>query len=240
MNTLKISCVGAALMELDDLVEFQGDLKSLSKTAYKQLRNELEETGFGFPFRVWRNSGKANLIGGHQTKRVLQKMREEGWSIPRLPVSFIEARDLKEAKRRVLQDIAQYGKIERQGLYEFLYESEIDFSMVETSFYLPEVDMESFKFEYLEKEKQEHEFTGTLVTQDSEGKETVREVDLSPVAHDKEVFLTNHIKRIVLLYENDRFEQIIAKANTYMAENNISDYSSCFEFLLSESEKRSN
>lgn len=148
-STLKVACEGAATVQLDQLKEFQGELKSLNKDAFEMLKKELVQTGFAFPFNVWRDpDGQLNLIGGHQRKRVLTAMREDGWVIPPLPVVWVEAKDLQEAKRRVLQDVSQYGKLEGQGLYEFVHEFELDVNDLATSFRLPDIKMPDFIEEY--------------------------------------------------------------------------------------------
>lgn len=148
-RTIRIACRGADVAELDDLKELQGDLKTLSKEAYNQLRNEIADTGFAFPFSIWKNKKELVLIGGHQRKRVLTMMRDQdGYIVPPLPINFIEASSLKEARRRVLQDIAQYGRIETQGLYEFMTDAEIPVEDLYGSFSLPDIDIPKFDAEY--------------------------------------------------------------------------------------------
>ncbi len=148
---LKIACEGAATVLLSKLQEFQGELKSLHREQFEMLKNEMVKTGFAFPFHVWRApGGELKLIGGHQRKRVLTRMEEEGWVIPPLPVVWVEADDLQQAKRRVLQDVAQYGKVDGQGFYEFLSEVEFDLADLASSFKIPELNMASFIEEYFE------------------------------------------------------------------------------------------
>lgn len=148
-STLKIACEGAATVALDQLKEFQGDLKTLNKEPFEMLKKELVQTGFAFPFHVWKDpQGQLNLIGGHQRKRVIHAMEQEGWVIPPLPVVWVKAKNLQEAKRRVLQDVAQYGKVEGQGLYEFVHEFDLDVNDLATSFRLPDIRMPEFLEEY--------------------------------------------------------------------------------------------
>lgn len=148
MGYLRIACEGAGLVELDALVPTQGELKSLSTENYARLRKEIEETGFAFPFHVWRNAGVLNLIGGHQRLRVLKQMKQDGWHIPLLPAVWVTATDLREAMRRVLQDVSQYGRIENQGLYEFMTENEIPIDELISQYRLPDINYEDFSAEY--------------------------------------------------------------------------------------------
>ncbi len=148
METIRIACTGAARLDIDVLKELQGELKSLSKEAYGMLKKEILTTGFAFPIFVWVNEGTHWIIGGHQRARTLKTMRNEGYVIPEIPVIFIEAKDEKEARRRVLQDAAQYGQIERQGLYEFVTEMGLSPGDLASSFKLPELDLPSFNAEF--------------------------------------------------------------------------------------------
>lgn len=55
MSTIKISCSTKDYLPLDTLVEFQGDLKSLSEENYQKLKSEILQTGFAFPIYVWKS-----------------------------------------------------------------------------------------------------------------------------------------------------------------------------------------
>lgn len=151
MQEIQIACDVKDHLPLESLTAFQGNLKTLLKDRYEKLKKEIIETGFAFPVYVWRDANsQARIIGGHQRVRTLTRMKDEGWSIPDVPVVFIKARSHKEAKRRVLQDVAQYGEVDKQGLYEFMTEAEIEMDDLEESFSIPqiELDMGSFRDEY--------------------------------------------------------------------------------------------
>lgn len=146
--TIQIRCKGADSLYLDQLEPFQGNLKDLSETNFKKLKQQILELGFSEPFSVWPHNGKFLLLNGHQRHRVLSKMKQEGVDIPKLPVNFVEASSVEEAKKKVLALTSQYGEITNQGLYEFMSESSLDFNLVENSFSFPEIDFELFKDEF--------------------------------------------------------------------------------------------
>lgn len=154
MKTIKIACSTKDHLPLSELNHFQGNLKSLSKDNYKALSDEIKQTGFAFPVMVWKNPEGINfIIGGHQRVRCLTQMRDnEGFEIPEVPIVYVEADDLKSAKRRVLQDVAQYGHVERDGLYEFMNESMLELDDISKSFPIPQVnlDIDDFRIEYFE------------------------------------------------------------------------------------------
>jgi hypothetical protein len=77
-------------------------------------------------------------------------MVEDGYHCPALPVNWVEAKDENEAKRKVLALTSQYGKMETQGLYEFISESDISVDDIEESFHFPEIKLDDFRAEYYE------------------------------------------------------------------------------------------
>lgn len=151
-RSVRIACQGADVRDIADLHEFQGDLKSLSTENYEKLKKEIDSTGFAFAVNTWTDpeDGKIYIIGGHQRCRTLSQMRSEGWEVPPVPIVHVEAKDFFEAKRRVIQDISQYGKVEREGLYAFMSQANIDIGDLSSSFDIPEVslDMDRFSTEF--------------------------------------------------------------------------------------------
>lgn len=145
---ISVSCDVRDFADLNSLVPFQKELKSLSKEDYDRFRIELIETGIAFPIKVWEDEGRLNIVGGHQTHRMLTNLRDaEGFVIPPVPIVRVLAKDIKEAKRRVLQDISQYGRVERQGLYEFTLDAGMGPEDL-AKFRIPEIDLASFNAEF--------------------------------------------------------------------------------------------
>ena len=128
-------------MALDDLQGFQGDLKTLSEENYRKLREEIIRDGFSEPISVWHKGTKPYFIlNGHQRLTTLRRMREDGFEVPPIPISFVDALDEKAAKRKVLALTSQYGEITQDGLTEFIKAAELDFGDVAKSFVFPEID----------------------------------------------------------------------------------------------------
>jgi len=148
MKKVEITCAGAGIVYLDDLVDFQGNLKDLSKENYEKLKKEILDLGFSEPISVWAKDGKMYCLNGHQRRRTLMQMRVEGYEIPPIPVNFIEAKDKKEAKKKVLALTSQYGEMTGQGLYEFSIDAGLNAGEIEEAFRFPEVDFDSWKIEF--------------------------------------------------------------------------------------------
>jgi hypothetical protein len=149
MKTIEIKCKGSSLAQINDLVPFQGNLKDLSEENYKKLRKEILELGFSEPVSVWEHDGVLKILNGHQRLKTLKMMRDEGFEIPPIPISFIQAKDDEEAKKKILALTSQYGNITSHGLREFMGDSGLDFSDISSSFSFPEINMGIFEVEYL-------------------------------------------------------------------------------------------
>lgn len=148
MSRLKIACEAAACLPHTALTEFQGELKSLSTEDYAKLRGQLEH-GYSFPIAIWRAPDGLNyILDGHQRLRTIRRMEADGWEIPDLPVSFTEAATYKEAKAKLLAAASQYGKVESQGLYEFMTDADLELEDIMAANRFPEIDFSNFEMEF--------------------------------------------------------------------------------------------
>jgi hypothetical protein len=121
MSEIKIKVLDSGHLELNQLVHFQGELKSLSDENFNKLKNEIINKGFRYPFFIWKSpEGKNNIIDGHQRLRVLMVLEQEGFVVPPLPVVYLDAQDEAEARDMVLAAISKYGDIDPNGLIEFI------------------------------------------------------------------------------------------------------------------------
>lgn len=141
MKTVKIRCKGAATISIDKLVEFQEGIKHLTETGYQRAKASIQNEGFTAPFFIWKHEGKAYIIDGHQRLTALKRMREEeGWTVPDLPVAFIEAKTKTEAKRKLLVILSQYGEYSLPAMEDFL--KDIDFSFLKEEVNIPDFSID--------------------------------------------------------------------------------------------------
>lgn len=145
---IRVACQVQDYLELDELTPLQGELKTLSEQGHKQLRSEILTTGIAFPIKVWKDKKTNWIIGGHQTRLVLLQLRLDGYQISKIPVVFLICKDIEEARRRVLQDIAVYGEINDKGLYQFMVDGNLSFPQLVSGFRLPEIDLSVFRREF--------------------------------------------------------------------------------------------
>ena len=104
-----INCTGSDTVDIDQLTEFQGGLKERSAGDVEKIIKSIKKHGFSFPFFVWKNDGKNNVLDGHGRLMALQQMAAAGEEIPALPCVYISAKNEAEAKEKLLKLNSQYG-----------------------------------------------------------------------------------------------------------------------------------
>lgn len=145
MKKLKIAVRGAAELPIDKLEPFQGELKRIDREDFEALRKSLIEDGVTFVLHVWQNGGKNYLIDGHQRLATMKMMRDQDkYEVPPVPVAYVEAANIKEARRKVLLAISQHGKVTDRTLSDYLKENQIDPVELTSVFRLPGIDVAKF------------------------------------------------------------------------------------------------
>jgi len=140
MKKIEIKCKGTKYIDINELLEFQGNLKELSKENFEKLKKSILKYGFRIPVFVWRNY----ILDGHQRLFVVKRLLESGYTIDKIPVVEIQAKDKKEAKKILLLINSRYGKITDDGLYEFIETSNIKVDEIINKVDLPEIDFNFF------------------------------------------------------------------------------------------------
>lgn len=140
-SEIRITCAGNTTVSLDELKDFQGNLKELSEDNYAKLRNSMIEFGFSFPIFYWQDeAGTKWIIDAHQRIRTLSHMQKEGVVIPPLPADPIFATDRTEAKKKLLLLNSRYGEMTQEGFDEFT--ADINIEEISDLLELPEVMVE--------------------------------------------------------------------------------------------------
>jgi hypothetical protein len=146
MKEIKITCRAAASLAIDKLEAFQGNLKTLNEKEYKKFRSAIKKHGFSFPVFVWKSGQNHFIIDGHQRLNTVRQMIKEGYTLKdnAVPVDWIEAKNKKEAKEKILQAMSQYGKYTEESLYEFIQIEGLDFEEEKSKIALPQIDLEKY------------------------------------------------------------------------------------------------
>ncbi len=148
---LVITCEAAAYIPYKEIMAFQGNLKSLSKENNKRLREEILKYGFNSAVDVWKDGKNKFNLDSHQRLIVVEELEKEGYLIPPIPVNWIKANSLKDAKHILLSRVSQYGKVQETGLKAYLNSSGLTVDDIKQSFSLPDVDMISFEKDFYPK-----------------------------------------------------------------------------------------
>lgn len=216
---IRVRCTGAAEMALSELTPLQGQLKTLTKESFEKLKQSLSESGFLFPFFVWRAGTKNYYIDGHQRDRVLRELaKDKSYVLPaKYPVAFIEAADKKAAARALLLQSSRYGRISDNTLADFVDEFALDFEELATLVELPDV--------------------GDL------GKELLEAGDPLPGTQGETpadrlvTYAEGAIKQIVLYFDGKEYESVMARLQKVAAAEKKENNTEAFIHLLTFYEK---
>ena len=117
---IQIKCQGADTLPIDAIIEFQGNLKKLTKASLKKLKTRILQEGFIAPIFIWEHEGDNYILDGHQRLQALLSLRKEGFDIPLIPVDYIQAEGIDDAKRKLLSITSQYGEFDLDELHSWL------------------------------------------------------------------------------------------------------------------------
>lgn len=160
-KVMRIACSGSGTADIEDLTEFQGNLKKMGMKAKQKLRRSIEQHGFSAPIFVWKHQKKLDVLDGHQRLTVLREMRNEGVEIPAVPIVEIDAKSAAEAKAKLLKIASQYGDVQKDGFREFVADMDVEEIKLSVRLARGEMDL-SIDEEAASEDKPEVEFTEEL------------------------------------------------------------------------------
>ena len=123
---MEIRCTTEDHLELGELTEFQGGLKSRTDADYAKIITSIKKYGFSFPFFVWSHDGINHVLDGHGRLGALQLMQSKGEVIPPLPVVYVNCKDEEAAKNLLLRLNSQYGTMTVDSVLDFMEGLEFD------------------------------------------------------------------------------------------------------------------
>lgn len=115
---IKINCTGSKLLSINELIDFQKNLKKISNKNLSKLKKSIIELGFTAPIFVW---GK-KILDGHQRLKAIMSLIKDGYILVnnKLPVVEIRARNEKDARKRLLAISSSYGEFQIEELDSWL------------------------------------------------------------------------------------------------------------------------
>lgn len=128
---IKIKCESSNFLTLNEITDFQGDLKERSAGDMEKIKKSIKKHGVAFPIFIWQTEENGETINycldGHCRTRALREMAAAGEQIPPLPVDYIHAETEAEAKELLLKLNSQYGHMTADSVAAFLGDIKIDF-----------------------------------------------------------------------------------------------------------------
>jgi len=120
-NKIEITCTGSHYIEYKKLVEFQGDLKTLSSENLEKLRQSILRNGFTTPFFVWESpEGTPFILDGHQRLKALKSLIKDNYTIDKVPIVKVQAESKDKAKEKLLAITSQYGEFHMDTLNDWM------------------------------------------------------------------------------------------------------------------------
>ena len=149
---IKITCDIKSFAPIDDLVKFQGDLKTIEPEAIEKLKKSIVKYGFSFPIFMW----QLKILDGHQRLEAVKGLIKDGYELENdvLPVVSIKAKNEKEAAEKLLLINSRYAKIDQHGFDFFVEEFKLDIIDMGGILDIPEIDFDLPDFEPATEEEQ--------------------------------------------------------------------------------------
>ena len=142
------------MVDWRQLINMQGNLKSLSDENLEKGKRSFLDKGFIDPFKVWfQTNGKKQpvntmkILDGHQRAlKILPALFESGISIPEiLPADKVFAPTKKKAIECLLSFVSQLGRVEPEALHEFIIEHDLDFEFIQSTNDMTWIDLDIFR-----------------------------------------------------------------------------------------------
>jgi hypothetical protein len=140
-KTIRVTCRAADSLPIDSILEFQGNLKTITNENLDRLKRSILKHGFTAPIFVWQGVDN-HILDGHQRLKALLALRQEGYDMPLLPVAYVDADSEAHAKEKLLYITSQYGSFDREGFADFVEGLDLSFEdirLTDGEFYIGEI-----------------------------------------------------------------------------------------------------
>jgi hypothetical protein len=130
-------CKTADSLPYEQIEPLQGRLKNRTDEQIDKICRSVVKHGWAFPEFIWKHEGHNYCLDGHGRQAAIPRLIEMGYTIPPIPVVFIDAKDREEAKELLLKCISQYGTVTQEGFAEFA-----DFTFDFADFEIPSISFD--------------------------------------------------------------------------------------------------
>jgi hypothetical protein len=117
---IQVQDCGTGFLDYHEMKEFQGNFKARTEQDIEDVKKSIIKYGFSFPMFVWENGGNYYVLDGHGRLAALRSFETEGYTIPALPVVYIQTKNKEEAIRVLLLCNSRYGYITEASTESFM------------------------------------------------------------------------------------------------------------------------
>lgn len=143
-KAISIKVQASQYVDYKELNHFQGDLKSISKEKFQDLKDSLIKEGLPLALHIWiDNNGKKWTLDGHHRVLAFKALESEGYFIPPIPVNIVEAKSKKEAAKIVMIANSRHARMDETSLSNFMIEMDLQLPEIEL-LDLIDIDMGQF------------------------------------------------------------------------------------------------
>jgi len=152
---MKNKILKTKLIDWKKLKPFQpDDFKNMSKEQLDKLKESFKKNGFASPFYVWEDKEDLYCLDGHTRVKVFKLLLGEGVNIPEmLPANFVDCKNKKEAKKAVLIYNSHYANIEKDSLFEFV--EDLNLQELKAEIDIHDIDFNFDLVDFIEEPKNE-------------------------------------------------------------------------------------
>ena len=141
MGEIRVTCKVADFLPYDQIEPLQGRLKKRTDEQLDKICRSVIKHGWAFPEFIWQHEGHNYCLDGHGRQAAIPRLIKMGYTIPLIPVVYIEAKNRDEAKELLLKCISQYGTVTQEGFAEF-----VDFNCDFIDFEIPNISFDNITF----------------------------------------------------------------------------------------------
>ena len=123
---IEIKCETENSVSIEELGFFEKDIKVRNGYDIKRMKQSIEKSGFICPLFIWKKDGQDIILDGKTRVIALLSLKKEGYEIGDIPVVYVEAKDEKEAREKVLQVNSRYGKITEASFDFFVKDANLN------------------------------------------------------------------------------------------------------------------
>jgi hypothetical protein len=126
-KAIAVTCQVKDFLPLEKITEFPDQLKTRDAADIKLIKKLLKKYGIRWPFFIWKKGKTCYCADGQGRTLGLLDLKAEGWEIPEIPIVYIYAKDMADAKQRMLRLNSRYGMITRESVKAFADGVDIDY-----------------------------------------------------------------------------------------------------------------